>query len=447
MSLEIPSPDSVDRRQRQRLRALLDAQLHLPKLVERLSVGFMTIDTETASRWAGWVDSLHRDPAWEVIQPVLEMPEAWPEAWDRARKAGFSAETEHHQAIFFTRLFERAVDESRFELAELTWKRALASWSALSGGTYLREQVLADGPDDLTDEQFEQVVSRLLDGPLDELRQLANRALRSASWDAPPGRRPLRFVLQALEATRQTFADESGPLAEGVVGRIGDLRRHLHQTVVDELDHRLENLEPADVELRPILQLFDGALSRSRHLDHPPRLERAILRRGLDLIWDLRDAGRDDELGVVPPMVDRLEPCARRLREAPDDEFFGLEGAVADLLVFKGEESMSIDDRQEAFEEALEICPGHRNASRLLSYLLLERANRDLLKTAALPDATARIGAVRRRIRPLVERAAGHIDRAETLYPENDLLDQYRSDLEGEIERFKLAPESTDEDR
>lgn len=445
MSVDLPKPASIRAREKQHLRVLLDARLNLPALVERLSRGFMHIDADTAIRWAGWTESLMQDPGWEVVEPVLQMPEAWPDAWHRARQAGFSEPTEHHQAIFFTRLFERAVHEERFELARYAFSEALESWSRLSDGDYLREQVLQPAGGRWSDAQIEEALSRLLDGPMALLRSLGMRALRTDSWDAPPARRPLRFALEATRQVTDTFQNQQGPIASGLLDRAETLVRQLHHRVMEAVEHRLETVDYATAQLDEFLAVIDGALTRGRQLEFPPELDRALLRRGLDLIWELRDTGRDDELGIIPPMVERLEPCTERLREAGGDDFFGLEGAVADLLVFAGEEALSLDAREQAYEQALEICPGHRNASRLLSYVLLERANRDLLKTAALPDASARVNAIRQRIRPLVERAAGRISRAEQLYPDNELLDEYRSDLQNEIDRFKLAPEPTDE--
>lgn len=446
-AVDLPTPTSLRTKKKKRLEALLDARLYLPRLVARLSMGSMTIDDETAARWAGWIDALRDDPAWEFVRPALDMPEAWPEVWTRAREAGFSTATEHHQAIFFTRLFERALDDDHVELARHAWSETLRSWRAVVDDEKFIARHLASSAPDLNDDQRREVVKTLLDGPLAQLGELGIDSLRLRSWESPPARRPLRFLLEALGTARDTFAPSTSPLADGIRRRIDNIDEKLHQSIIEALDRNLDRFDHADADLRDFIVPFEGALLRCRRLRHPPGLDRMILRRGLALIWDLRDAGRDDELGIIPEMVERLEPCAERLRDADDDDFFGLEGAVADLLVFKGEEALSLDDRRQAFEEALEICPGHRNASRLLSYLLLEQANRDLLKTAALPDATARIGPARRRLIPVVERAAERIERAEELYPDNDLLDQYRSDLEGEIERFKFAPSTTTDTR
>ena len=446
MSPNLPRPGSVRRKKRRQLAVRLHARLILPKLVDRLSRGFITVDETTADRWSGWIESLQSDPAWEVIEPVVDMPEAWPEAWQRARNKGFSEATEHHQAIFFTRLFERTIEESRFDLGRITWKRALNCWASLADGEYFTKNVLEPAAVQLNDEQRRQVLTTLLDGPMAGLRSTGKNALRLKSWDAPPSRRPLQFVLDAVNTTHDILADPPGPVADGAIERAETIQKVLTRCVVDAMDRRLESLDYSSVQLQPILDVFDGALTRCRHLQFPTPLDRVLLRRGLDVIWNLRDAGRDDELGIIPPMVDRLEPCTERLADSADDDAFGLEGAIADLRVFQGEEELSLDDRKAAFEAALQICPGHRNASRLLSYVLLEQANRDLLKTAALPDATARVNLIRDRIRPLIERAAEKIERAETLYPENDLLAGYRADLEGEIERFHLVLEPDHED-
>ncbi len=450
MTLDLPSPTSVRNTRRQRLRALLDAELYLPALVDRLSMGLLSVNTEKSCRWAGWIASLRDDPAWEIIEPVLDINEAWPEVWNRARQAGFSDETEHHQAIFFSRLFERAIDESRFEIARRAWTQALLSWRHLAGGDYLRDEII--GPNaDLSRAQTDEVLAGLFDGPLEVISELAKSGLRLHQWDAPPARRPLRFAMGAIDRAESLFSDDDvpadAPLTTGVTDGVEAIRERLHRAVTSRLDDNLESLDYDTVERAPICALFDSTISRCRHLNYPPQLDRVVLRRGLDVIWNLRDVGRDDELAIIPPMVERLEECATRLQSAGGDDLFGLEGAIADLLVFKGEEALSLDDRQEAYEQALETCPGHRNASRLLSYVLLERANRQLLKLAPLPDATARLGAARTRIQPIVDRVANWIERAEELYPDNDLLGQYQRDLEEEVLRFKLAPDIDHDDQ
>lgn len=447
VNFDLPSPTALRSEKKRRLRALLDAEQYLPLLVNRLSDGFVDLDTETTHRWAVWLESLRRDPAWEFIAPALDIKEAWPDVWHRARDAGFSEATEHHQAIFFTRLFERAVDDDRFSLARRAWRQALESWKAIADGKYLGDHLLCSSAADLDEDAMQTVLEGLLDPPLRTLGSMGMEALRLESWEAPPARRSLRFCLEALDVLREVFDAADGPVARGAIERVESIRRRLVEAVDGELRRRLERIDLAGAGLQDVTAPFDCAVVRNTHLDHPPSLDRSILRRGLDLIWSLRDIDRDEELGVIPPMLQRLEPCAKRLGKLDDDASFGLEGALADLLVFRGEEALSLDERQEAFEEALQSCPGHRNASRLLSYLLLERANRDLLKTAALPELSARIGPVRRRIRPLLERAAGLIDRAESLYPENELLDQYRSDLDEELTRFRMTAESDGEDR
>ncbi len=452
MTLDLPSPTSLREDKKRRLRALLDAELLLPVLVERLSEGLIDIDASTTCRWAGWIDALQRDPAWSIIEPALETGGSWPEVWERARKAGFSDATEHHQAIFFTRLFERALDASRFELARRSWREALASWTALADGVYLKHEVLSPVSSDLTSAEIDAVMASLLDGPLQALREVGMTSLRLHNWDIPPARRPLGFVCDVLDTAGDICSvggtdDGNAPLIEGIRQGVDDTLEALYRALSSDLGRRLDAIDMSSAERSDFLTLFDATLLRCQHLGFPPQLDRVVLRRGLAIIWDLRESGRDEELEITPAMIERLLPCANRLYKADEDDFFGLQGAVADLLVFKGEESLSIGGRQRSFERALEICPSHRNASRLLSYLLLERANRDLLKTAALPNMSTQLGPVRRRVQPLVDRAAENIRRAEQLYPENDLLDRYQSDLENEIERFKLAPEEDHEAR
>jgi hypothetical protein len=427
-----------------RVTALLEAELALPRLVQHLSSGLIQVDSDTARRWAGWIRCLKRDPAWQILEPALTSPRSWPAVWSRAREAGFSPATEHHQAIFFTRLFTLAMATDHVEVPRWIWREALSSWRSVATANYLREVALAAMPD-LLDEDCNTALEGLLDPAFQLLRERGLPALHLSNWNSTPHRRPLHFVLDAVAAVHEIF--EGAPdsaLVRGISNNADSLVEALSRAVTDEFSRRLEEHSLGSITRETILSEIDGALLRAQELGFPVKLDHALLRRSLALTWEIREIKREKELDLLNDTVTRLLPCADRILVAPEEDRFGMEGSIADLLVFAGEDALSLTLRINYFRRALEVCPGHRNASRLLSYALLEVANRELLKTSPLPSATARLGPLRRRVAPLLEEARRAVDEAAALYPDNDLLPRYQAELQEELTRFSI-PEADDE--
>lgn len=446
MSFKIPSPAALKEEKTSHIQMLLNAQSYLPPLVDQLSRGVMSFDEPTAWRWAGWIEALIKSPGWSIIAPALSTPGAWPEVWALAKEAGFSERAAHYNALFFQELFEQALLKGRQEVARSAWRQALLSWSALQESSYLQNHVLGHLVHELTADELAEVLGVLFDHPILALQERILDGLRLSPWKKSPHRRPILFAMEAYFVAAEIVGPSESSFARGVAKRLQAAQSQLERAVVDAFEAELSAIDLTQVSTAQVEELFDGLNARADLLEHPPELDRFILRQGLALIWDLRELGRDEELYIIDALAPRLQPAAQRLRQSDEQTRFGIEGAIADLSVFVGEEALSIDARQAAFEEALMICPGHRNASRMLSYLLLERANRQLLKTSALPAATARIGLLRRQVRPILSQARRDIERAQELFPDNDLLSRYQGDLDEEWQRFRLDQESGDED-
>ncbi len=438
MTIDLPTP--ADRRSSRLhdLQALLEARHLLPALIGRLSAGLIQPDDATCDRWARWLRSLQQDPAWAIIEPALERPEAWPAVWRRARRAGFSAQTSHYQAIFFGRLTLRALDAGRLELAHTAWRRTLLNWQRLGPSDFFRQRLQELELDEST---AHTVMASLLDAQLDRLLTIGQDALRLPKWDQAPQRRHLRLSQRCLQTSTDLLDVESpSPLEIALHNAAEERRQALYDAVADAYRSFLDALDLTTVSTDALISLVDGAITRFEGLGHPPKLAQAILRHTLQIVWSLRELKRDEEMVLLPPLLERLEPLVDLWRRGDRELPIELAGTLADVLVFKAEEALSIDVRQQALEDALQLCPGHRNASRLLSYLLLERASRELLKLSALPDATGRLDLTRRAITGPLKRTEEAVERAAELYPQNDLLDQYQSDLKAERQRFGPPP-------
>lgn len=437
---------------KQTLAALLDAELFLKDLVVRLSRGTIQMESAEIRQWSGWAQSLRQEEAFEALRPALGRPEAWPEIWDRARESGFSAQTEHFHALFFLRLFEQTHEREDFLLSRYAFREALLSFRVLAQSDYLEKELRKADPS-FSSEAIEGILKSLVDSPLEMIARCAQNSLHIHQWNGAPAQRGLRYCLELLQEGTEIFHDcVDHPVAQGILNGLGVARELMSQVIDQELTQRLEEIDLATTSRPDLLAIFDGAIRRHEAVHFPPALDRKILRRGLSVLWDLREMDREEELVIMPPMLERLTPPAVRLEElieksrtdqssdAEGTTSLGMEGAVADLFVFRGEESLSIDDRERWYRRALKTCPDHRNASRMLSYLLIERANRELLKLSALPSATTRFGPLREPVEKILSRISALLEEAATLSPENDLLPQYREDLIKEQKRFQTDP-------
>ncbi len=432
---------SLRQDEKARLAALLDAQRALPQLVRHLSSGLVQATPDQCLAWAGWIRSLQDDPAWPILSPCLDSSRSWPDVWHRARQAGFSPTTEHHQAIFFTRLFEIALEEERLEVARWAWREAMTSWRSLSETNYLEEVALA-GLADLTEAQKAEAISGLLDSTFELLQELAHPALRLSHWEESVSRRPLLHTMDALATTGEFFDDAPAhPLSDGIRAAAARVTSLLCRAVHEELQRHLDELALAEVDRKSVLRVFDGALHRLEELRFPPELDGAVLRRGLATVWGIREIGREEELDLLSDMVTRLRPCAERLLDAGDDDLFGFQGPIADLYVFEGEDHISRTDKEESFRRALQICPGHRNASKLLAYTLLDLLHMELLKITLVPGAAGLGSPLKGLVQPTLEKARQHYEEALEIYPYSKELPVAREALEKELARFGIDDE------
>ncbi|TXD38604.1 hypothetical protein FRC98_06900 [Lujinxingia vulgaris] len=418
------------------LTILLEARERLPALAERLSAGTLKLSPPRCDQLSGWYASLREDPGWPIIEAALQTPAAWPRAWELAEEAGFSSRTSHHNALIFSEIFFDALQRDDLSLAGHAWNAAMKAWVKADTGwlaTYLQRCM-----PDASEEAILATRREALSQPFAALMQRLRRALNLDNLSVAPDRRGLRFGAHALACCDAIFDNPTSELAEGGAELARNLRQTLASELTEALHAHMQSLNLTEVSAAQITAPLEGVEQRVRLLSALPGCDLAALRAGLNALWELRRLQRDDVIEALELILPALKPIAERLATLSLDEHIEAAGPLADYYTFESEVAFALNTREDLLRRALKTCEGHRNASRMLSYLLLERANRDLLKLTATPELGAAIGPVRRRVSDALQRAAAAIEEARALHPANELLADYERDLHEERTRFNL---------
>ncbi|RDV38937.1 hypothetical protein DV096_09100 [Bradymonadaceae bacterium TMQ3] len=418
------------------LTILLEARERLPALADRLSAGTLKLSPSRCDQLSGWYASLRDDPGWPILEAALRSASAWPRAWELAREAGFSARTSHHNALIFSEIFFDAVQRDDLSLAAHAWSEAMEAWVDADAdwlSSYLQRCMPDASPE-------ARITTRrdALRQPLDALSQRARRALKLDDLCASPDRRGLRFAQHALACCERIFEEANSELAAGSAELTQTLRQTLAAELTEALHTHIQALNLTRADAAELVAPLEGFEHRVQLLSPLPGCDLAALRDGLNILWELRRLGRDETIEALEHILPALKPFALRLAMLSLQEHVEAAGPLADYYTFEAEIAFSLTTREELLRRALNTCEGHRNASRMLSYLMLERANRDLLKLAATPELGAAIGAVRKRVESTLERAELALKEARALYPANELLADYQRDLQEERARFNL---------
>jgi hypothetical protein len=414
--------------------ALLDAlrSAHvLPRLIRRLTQERYTASEAELVQLGEWPSSLKRDAGWAAIEPMLDSPRAWPAAWDRAVALGFSATSDHHNALYLCRLAARALADDEAELAWWAWQQGYAAWRRVLAGPYMLE-LLADlvEPDAALEAERRAVVTHLLDGYIDErAAELAEGlGLRRALADGAPAamlRRQARFGADALRLAAAPVAPDADPT--GALRQAAALAaRHieaLQREAAMRFEAMLKEQDAATGAVEALLAPFVWVEEVSAVIGADDALAIPVIEATVELGWTLRKVKRDKEQDLLLSILNAIAPINQALEaRLLKHESLGYNSKCADVYVFLGEQSKGAV-RRDCFARALAVCPGHRNAAMLMSYELLAQADNLLTLSKAsglLSQSTPQ---------SLVREAEVKIAEAAALYPPNKELEGYRARL------------------
>jgi hypothetical protein len=173
--------------------------------------------------------------------------------------------------------------------------------------------------------------------------------------------------------------------------------------------------------------------------------------KAVEICWRMRKMGREDRTDDLPKILQLITPFNKDLfRRLEAGTSFGHNSKCADFLVFQGEPLTDHDARLEIFERAVQISPGHRNASMLLSYEHLQ-VTRAALGRAKLMLATMRHIPGNTKHEQTLKEAYDALAMARHHYPPNERIPDYQEQLEAEAARLgvdlsKWEEKTTSED-
>jgi hypothetical protein len=313
----------------------------------------------------------------------------------------------HHFAIYFAKV-ATALEPVAPEAAANAWMRSLAAWLALG-----RERAYLTGLENAilgATAGARARASTPFRMAADVIADLGKRADAASRDLAPRGRAALLALAWAREAARLGGLDptEAKPHLDAA-RRQRDSALDASLAIVDDAI--------ADANARGE-QVGRATLERAIHVwlwsDQDEAVEHFAVDRLGPVGWDLYRARRWDDLRnflhPFRPMIDHL--AARILR---DPTQLAYAAACAQMYVFLSDVEPFFVTKMALAEQAVRVCPTHRNGRLILAGLLCERARRELNAMALF---------VRREE---ILRIEAEVERAEQLYPQSSELAQTKA--------------------
>lgn len=383
----------------------LDAEQWVPRLFVLLTDGRIQATTRDVRQLRDWPDALRESPSWPTLEQHLEA-DTFLEQWDKAVHGGFCDRAAHHHALLFMNLGQRCAKARDFDQSLRLERWARTSWEQLVTSGYLTE-VARDLEADIDPASLAKILRELLqprvDQQVEELKKLLNQ----------PGADVDEAKLEHLSRWFDIWKGFSSlaHVPANVLDAIGG------QQISISLASQISQIDLTTAPDDEIVSAFAAARQRVQALGNPPSAMSELLGRVVTTLWALRRAGRDETpaftgvvdegMHIVPELVDAVKR----------GEALGQNSRCADLYVFRAERERGAA-RRDFLVKALEISPGHRNASMLLSYVHLHEMRLTLMNLDAkfLPGSAQKT----------LEQAHAQLVAAEQVFPLNEDLDAHR---------------------
>jgi hypothetical protein len=381
-----------------------------------------------------------KDPGWAVVQAHLDSAQTgngarWSNAWREAVAAGWSPRTDHHHALLFARFCADLVAAQDFEVARYCWEECIAAWLRVFDSDYVDAWLEQVGAADLKTRR--RLLGRLVDARVDELS--AGLSLGNSNPNTAVDRRLTRFAWEALNELqgRIEASKLEDPALVGLGQRIERARADIVSRLMRRFAQMIDALDLSAPDIDAIMRPFQWAGDVFRILPIDASVAARVADAAVDIGWKLRKLKLDD----IDKSMTRLLKSARRFNDELErfiqaGEAFGHNSTCADFLVFRGEHRARSAGREKYFARAIAVCPGHRNASMMLSYEKLRALSDLLLKVRMVPSAIRVLPGTATRVDSALEQARVLLDEAEELYPSNEAIAEYRRQLAHEADRL-----------
>ena len=328
-----------------------------------------------------------------------------------ARFEGYSPALLHHVALYFSSV-AGAIATSSPDAAVQARVRSMAAWLALGEEKrYLRTLAAAVAAPAVRDPDLDRAAA---EAPLGLLADLGLEAREGARDRTLTARSALRALGRAAEAG--AIAGCAPAATKAVVRRAESLRA----AAIDEaLSPLLEAITEASTR-GDLAESGPDLLARVagvwRWADEDEGVERFAIEQTTPIAWEVYRASRWPELrrllDPIEPLVDRL---ARRIESDPSKIAYA--ASCAQMFVFRSEAHPTVERQLELAERSIKLCPTHRNGRLILAHLLCDLAMKAIEGPGWLTLADC-------------DRAAAHITRAESLYPDSKALPPAKTKLE-----------------
>lgn len=457
------TPQNLSERDHQRtLLAALRAKALVPTLIDFLSRGRVRARGDDPRILRDWVESMLADPGWKVLGPRIEAladgsekpgtrtAADWPQLWSKAVTAGWSPRSDHHHALLFARFCDDATFSKGtaskdtaskdtapkdFEVANLFWKESVAAWLRVLDSDYLDEWLKGMGAADLKTRRH--LLEPLIAPRVSQLR--SGLSLENASNPTAIDLPTTRFAWQALHHLAEQVAASSteDPALIGLGEDIARERVDIQAAILRQFARMVDALDLSSPDIDALLAPFLWAGAVFNILPIDASVAARVADAAVDIGWKLRKLRPDD----LDKSMAKLLNAARPFNEALEGfilegEAFGHNSTCADFLVFRGEHRARSKGRDRYFERAIAVCPGHRNASMMLSYEKLRALSDLLLRVRMVPSAITMLPGSATRVESAIADAWALLDQAEALYPSNETILEYRQQLAHEADRL-----------
>lgn len=397
----------------------LDAQDVVPGLFLLLTGGVLQANEKDTRRLRDWPEALQDSASWPIVSEALTSGTKDPTAWNHAQTLGFTDRAAHHNALLLLELSDRLTQGRRFEesLRCLTW--STTNWEQLYESGYLAA-LAKDLDPQISEAATAEIISGLLCATLEERRQSVLAELRKSSADMDAA--AITHGQDWFEVWR-AFEPGAKRAAERIRESVAAYDQSVSQLVAQQMTRTVSDLDLTTAQDKDIEAPLRLAWNQIEALRFPTPAMAELIGTLISTLWSLRRVGRD-----TTPAFDTLVDLGILLaphlgKTIKSGESIGQNSRLGDLYVFRAERERG-EARREYLVLALEFCPGHRNASMLMSYLHLH-------------DAQVGMQELGKTIRPAsihatLKKVHGHLKLAEEAFPLNE-------DLAGHKERFQKA--------
>ncbi len=411
----------------------LDAQDVVPELFNLLTSGVIQANERDTRRLRDWPEALRDSPSWTILADAIQCKSDPQMAWNHAQREGFSDRAAHHNALLLLELSDRLAQGRSFagSLRCVVWARD--AWSQLYSSGYL-DSLVHDLDAQLPPESTVEIVAALLCPTLEDRRQAVLNELQKSEADLDS--EAVSHGHKWFDVWRGFAPDGAQLAADRVHTSVATFDMKTNGLVAQRMAQAITDIDLTTANDEIIEAPFRLAWRQIQALGLPAPAICELIGHLISTLWTLRRVGRDS----IPAFADLVDigilVAPHLAKTIESGESIGQNSRLADLYVFRAERDRG-DVRREFLGLALKYCPGHRNASMLMSYQHLYDAQAAL----ALLATTIRPASVK----TTLQKVHDSLKATEAAFPLNEDLAEHWERFQKACLKNKIVPGAFDE--